>query len=287
MATMIPPLPDRPSDGHKGTFGRVLICGGSNGMAGAVALAGVSALRSGAGLVTLAIPQAIGGAVSAIEPSYMTIPLADDSDGRISHGALPALESKLAEMNAAAIGPGLGRSADLDQIVKQLYRRAANPLVIDADALNSLADQSDILTDHAGPRVLTPHPGEFGRLLGLSVSDVQQNREKLAQEFAAEHQTTLVLKGAGTIVTDGNYTYTNETGNAGMATGGTGDILTGVIVSLIAQGMTPFDAASLAVYVHGHAGDLAAEELSQRGMIASDLIEFIPYAWRDLESQIQ
>jgi len=214
----------------------------------------------------------------------MTIPLKDDSYGRISQEAIPVLNTKLAAMDSAALGPGLGRSSDLDRIVNQLYRTSELPLVLDADALNSLADQSEIISEHAGPRVLTPHPGEFGKLLGVDTSRVQRDRQALAMEFAAKNQLTIVLKGPETIVTDGEDCYVNQTGNAGMATGGSGDVLTGMIVSLIAQKMTPFDASVLGVYAHGLAGDLAASELSQRGMIASDLIKYLPYAWKKIES---
>ncbi|MDB4439926.1 NAD(P)H-hydrate dehydratase [Planctomicrobium sp.] len=284
MNDAIPQLPIRPADGHKGTFGRLMIVGGSTGMAGAVSLSGMSALRSGAGLVSLAVPESIVGSVSVMEPSYMTIPLKDDSYGRISQEAIPVLNTKLAAMDSAALGPGLGRSSDLDRIVNQLYRTSELPLVLDADALNSLADQSEIISEHAGPRVLTPHPGEFGKLLGVDTSRVQRDRQALAMEFAAKNQLTIVLKGPETIVTDGEDCYVNQTGNAGMATGGSGDVLTGMIVSLIAQKMTPFDASVLGVYAHGLAGDLAASELSQRGMIASDLIKYLPYAWKKIES---
>lgn len=284
MNNTIPQLPIRPPDGHKGTFGRLLMVGGSSGMAGAVSLSGMSALRSGAGLVSLAVPESIAGSVSVMEPSYMTIPLKDDLHGRISEDAFPVLNTKLSVMDSAAFGPGLGRSSDLDQIVNQLYRTSELPLVLDADALNSLADQPEIMSVHAGPRVLTPHPGEFGRLLGVETSCVQSNREALTMEFAAKNQLTIVLKGPETIVTDGEQCYVNQTGNAGMATGGSGDVLTGIIVSLIAQKMSPVDASVLGVYAHGLAGDLAASELSQRGMIASDLIEYLPYAWKKIES---
>lgn len=280
----LPALPDRPDDGHKGTFGRATIVGGCTGMAGSVSLAGMGALRSGAGLVSLAVPDVILPTVAAFEPSYLTISISSDSHGRISYDALTTLESRLATAGAGAIGPGLGRSEDLDRMVNQLYRTSVHPLVFDADALNALADQPDVLQDHVGIRILTPHPGEFARLIRNEASFVQKNRESLALQFAADHKVILVLKGAGTIVTDGFRVYTNDTGNSGMGTGGTGDVLTGVIVSLLAQGMSAFEAAQLGVYAHGIAGDLAAEELSKRAMIATDLLEFLPYAWKLIDN---
>ncbi len=281
----LPSLPDRPDDGHKGTFGRTVIVGGSTGMAGSVSLSGMGALRSGAGLVSLAVPSTILSTVAAFEPSYLTISLASDAHGRISYDALPALESRVAIADAGAVGPGLGRSEDLDRVVSQLYRTSVRPLVFDADALNALADQPEVLKDHVGGRVLTPHPGEFSKLIGKETSYVQQNRESLALQFAADHKVILVLKGAGTIVTDGLRVFTNQTGNSGMGTGGTGDVLTGVIVGLLAQGMSAFEATQLAVYIHGLAGDLAAVELTPRGMIATDLLEFLPYAWKELDEE--
>ncbi len=280
----LPALPDRPDDGHKGTFGRAIIVGGSTGMAGSVSLAGMGALRSGAGLVSLVVPDVILPTVAAFEPSYLTIPLTGDSHGRITYDALPAIESRLAIANAGAVGPGLGRSEELDRMVSQVYRTTVHPLVFDADALNALAGHPEVLKDHVGVRVLTPHPGEFAKLIGKEISFVQQNRESLALQFAADHKVVLVLKGAGTIVTDGLRVYTNQTGNSGMGTGGTGDVLTGVIVSLLAQGMSAFEAAQLGVCAHGIAGDLAAEELTPRAMIASDLLEFLPYAWKEIQN---
>lgn len=285
QVTKIPSLPRRPVAGHKGTFGRVLIFGGSTGMSGAIALCGMGALRSGTGLVSLALPASVMSIVATLEPSYLTIPLDEDEEGKISGAAIPRFSILVEGKDAVAMGPGMGRSQALDRLVEQLYRQVEKPLVIDADALNSLAERPELLPHHAGPRILTPHPGEFSRLLGCNVSTVQGNRESLAMQFADENQVLLILKGHKTLVTDGQKIYVNQTGNPGMGTGGTGDALTGIVAALLAQKLDPFEAAQLAVFVHGLAGDLAAEELSQYGMTASDLIEFLPYAWKIMEEQ--
>ena len=278
-------LPVRPADGHKGTFGFALIIGGSRGMTGAVALAGMAALRGGAGLVRLAVPDVCLETVAGFEPAYMTIPLPCDVQGRMVGSAQSVLAEHLTWATAVAVGPGIGRSDELDRLVPKLYREVPKPLVVDADALNALAaDGVPTLPDDAPPRILTPHPGEFARLLGgKKVSP--EDRDKAADAFAAKHRLTLVLKGHHTRVTDGERFYINQTGNPGMGTGGTGDILTGLITALLCQGLSPWDAARLGVYAHGRAGDLAAAELGQISMIAPDLIRFLPQAMRECEEE--
>jgi NAD(P)H-hydrate epimerase len=279
------PLPSRPVDGHKGTFGHVLIVGGSRGMSGAAALAGSSALRGGAGLVTVAAPESIVSIVAAIEPSYLTLPLPEDDGGRIAATALPLIDERAAHCDVVAVGPGWGQSGDLSQLAADLYASLNKPLVVDADALNALARQPDILSRHPGPRVLTPHPGEFARLTGSDAKSVQSHREELARDLAAKHSVVLVLKGRHTIITDGGSLHINPTGNSGMATGGTGDVLTGLIAALIAQNLSPLDAARTGAYLHGLAGDLAAAELSEPGLIASDLPRYLCHAWRAVQTQ--
>lgn len=275
----LPRLAPRAPDSHKGDFGRVLVIGGSQGMAGAVALAGLSALRSGAGLVTLATASACQPTVASFEPSAMTVPLPCDRDGRVTTAALPVLETYLHNATAVALGPGLGRSDELVQFVGRLYREVTQPMVVDADALNALAQQPEILSQAAGPRVLTPHPGEFGRLTGRDSIPLDE-RETLAIQFAARTGVVLVLKGHHTVITDGQRIALNTTGNPGMATGGTGDILTGIITALVGQKLAPYEAARLGCHVHGLAGDLAASELGEISLIASDLIKFLPTAWQ-------
>ena len=282
--THLPPLPDRSADGHKGTFGKVLVIGGSLGMSGAAALAGLGALRGGAGLVYVAVPESIVPTVAAIEPSYLTVPL-PETDGRIDGAAIAKLQDLLPEFDAVALGPGIGQSDKLTELVAALFRSVEGPLVLDADALNAFADrfaEHPAEIDTLGARILTPHPGEFARLIGRDIATVENNREELAAEFAARHRVVLVLKGHCTVITDGQRLAINTTGNNGMATGGSGDVLTGLTTALLAQKMSPFEAAQLAVHLHGLAGDLAAEELSQPGMIASDLPRFLPAAWKHM-----
>lgn len=282
--TSQPPLPPRPDDAHKGTFGRVLIIAGSRGMSGAAILSGTAALRGGAGLVYVAAPEGIVPIIAGYEPSYLTIPLTEDADGRIAGGATSLLLERLRSMQAAAVGPGMGQSDALEQLVSKLYSTVETPLVVDADALNLLARTPGLLSEHAGPRILTPHPGEFARLTGLKVAGDPEERQRSAAAFAARQGVVVVLKGAGTVITDGARIAVNTTGNSGMATGGTGDVLTGLIAALVAQGLEPFAAAQLGVYVHGLAGDLAAQSHSQRGLIASDLLAGLCRAWIELEA---
>jgi NAD(P)H-hydrate epimerase len=281
-ANGLPSLETRKPDSHKGTYGRALLVGGSIGMSGAIAMAGAATLRSGAGLVQLAVPEKCLAIVAVYEPSYMTVPLECDADGRIAALARTHLTGLVQQATVAACGPGLGQSAEIVELVAWMYTHWPQPMVIDADGLNALAARPDVLANAAGPRVLTPHPGEFGRLTGRSTSDVQRNRQAMAEEFAARHGVVLVLKGQHSIVTDGQQTRFNSTGNPGMATGGTGDILTGVVTGLLAQGLSPYEAAALGAHVHGLAGDLAAAELGQVSLIASDLLRYLPKAFQSL-----
>ncbi len=276
----IPQLPSRAVDSHKGSYGRVVLIGGSIGMSGAISLAGLGALRGGAGLVYLACPRSVWSAVAAIEPSYLTVPLPEDSLGRLAIPSIPDIMTACQNADAVAIGPGLGQSDELREVVSQVIRGVDVPCVVDADALNLLVERQGLFASARSLRVLTPHPGEFSRLTGLPIREIQAHRESLAVEFAQRHRVVLVLKGAGTIVTDGDRLFINRTGNPGMATGGTGDVLTGLITALIAQGADPFDAACLGCHLHGLAGDIAAEELSPPGMIASDLPKYLPLAWK-------
>ncbi|MBN2023872.1 MAG: NAD(P)H-hydrate dehydratase [Pirellulales bacterium] len=274
----LPSLPPRADDSHKGDFGLTLIVGGSRGMSGAVGLAGMAALRGGAGLVRLAVPDVCLDVIAAFEPSYMTVPLACDERGRIAAAAFDEIVRLAEPATVVAVGPGLGRSADLDELVGRLYRELAKPMVLDADALNALAAEPERLAKPGGPRVLTPHPGEFARLTGGSVAPDQ--RAEAAREFARRCGVVLVLKSHRTCVTDGTAVYENATGNPGMATGGSGDVLTGLVAALWRQGLGPLEAARLAVHLHGRAGDLAAEEVGQVSLVASDLVRYLPRAFR-------
>jgi ADP-dependent NAD(P)H-hydrate dehydratase len=281
----LPPPPARPEDANKGTFGRVLIVAGSRGMSGAACLSGLGSLRGGAGLVTIAAPAGIVPIIAAVESSYLTLPMPEDATGKISHAARAALESALPAQTTIAVGPGLGQSPALGGLVRWLFESVDRPGVFDADALNLLSAHPAALksrarsTDAVPPRVLTPHPGEFARLISSEIATVEKNRESLAAQFAAEHKLILVLKGHRTLITDGARVALNSTGNSGMATGGAGDVLTGLIAALLAQKMAPFDAAQLGVHLHGLAGDLAAKSLSEPGLIASDLPRWLGLAW--------
>jgi NAD(P)H-hydrate epimerase len=274
----LPVLPPRSAESHKGDYGRALLVGGSCGMSGAIGLAGLATLRGGAGLVTLAVPRSVQDVVAALEPSYMTRGLADE-DGHIAAAAADDIISLARGATVVAIGPGLGRSPALTHLVARVYREVDKPMVVDADALFALAERPEARHKPPAPRVLTPHPGEFARLTGDEPDDAR--RVEVAAKFAqrdATGNTIVVLKGHGTVVTDGTRFSVNQTGNPGMATGGAGDVLTGIITALLCQGLAPFDAARLGAYVHGLAGDLAADVVGQVSLIAADLIDYLPHA---------
>jgi NAD(P)H-hydrate epimerase len=246
----------------------------------------MACLRSGAGLVKLAVSECILETVAGFEASYMTVPLPCDSRGRIKLKSRRKLQQFITPATCIACGPGLGRSRRLQGMVRALYESVEQPMVIDADGLNALAASPHSLTKAAGPRILTPHPGEFARLARLDTQGVVPREEQVAaaQQLAGQHGVIILLKGHRTVITDGAQTVENTTGNPGMATGGTGDILTGVITALVCQGLSPFDAAVLGAHVHGLAGDLAAAELGQVSLIASDLLRFLPAAFKQVQS---
>jgi ADP-dependent NAD(P)H-hydrate dehydratase len=283
----IPKLPMRRPESNKGDFGRVLIVGGSRNMPGAPALAALAALRSGAGLVTVAVPRSIQQTVVSLVPCATSIALAEDEDGLISEQAAHDLSKLILEQkkfDVVAVGPGLGK-APVGSLIQDLNRNKI-PNVIDADGLNILAG-TDWHGQLSGPCVITPHPGELARLLGLTVSEIQSNREYQAQHAVSlmrknsgTKAAVALLKGIGTVVTDGEQIYINTTGNPGMATGGSGDILTGIIAALIGQKLSPFQAAVLGAYIHGRAGDLAAKQLGEISLIASDLVDFLSVAFQ-------
>jgi NAD(P)H-hydrate epimerase len=276
----LPWLPERSKESHKGNFGLALLVGGSQGMAGAISLTGMAALRGGAGLVRLAVPDVCLAAVAGFDPSYMTVALPSDRKGRISIDARALVTAHAAEATVVGCGPGMGRSFGLNALIGWLYTNLAKPMVIDADGLNALAARPYLLGQPAGPRILTPHPGEFARLLGQR-RVAPEERQRVAVEMAKRFGAIIVLKTHESCVTDGRRCTTNTTGNPGLATGGTGDVLTGLIASLTCQGLSPFDAATLGVHLHGLAGDLAAAELGQQSMTARDLIQYLPAAFRE------
>jgi ADP-dependent NAD(P)H-hydrate dehydratase len=277
----VPVLPPRPRDSHKGRFGHVLVVAGSRGMAGAAALCGVSALRSGAGLVRVACPAEVQPTVASLEPSYMTYPLPCDQDGLIRlEPAQPVLERLIAPADVIAVGPGLGQSEDVRKLVRFLITGTDKPMVIDADGLNALVGQTDLLSGLKRPVILTPHPGEFARLSNCKTAAVQEDRVARAAELASRSEPlVVVLKGAGTVVSDGKRYYVNTTGNPGMATAGAGDVLTGVVAALLAQKLPAFEAAQLGVFIHGLAGDVARDQNGETGLIAGDLVDALPDAF--------
>jgi len=269
----LPRLPRRAADGHKGTYGKVLVVAGSRTMSGAAVLCGSAALRGGAGLVQVACPAAVQPVVAAGNPCYTTLPIRQHADGAFSEGAADDVVEPGRAATVLAVGPGLGRTPDVAALVRELLSELPQlPAVVDADGLNVLAPWADEFRGRPARLVLTPHPGEFARLTGGPV--------------AARSGVVLVLKGAGTVVTDGTRVYRNPTGNPGMATGGAGDVLTGLVAALIGQQLPAFDAAVLGSWVHGRAGDLAAAVLGQTGLTATDLIGHLPAALRELESRI-
>jgi hydroxyethylthiazole kinase-like uncharacterized protein yjeF len=277
--TEVPKLPPRKADSNKGTYGRILVVAGSRGMSGAAVLCGSAALRGGAGLVKVATPCEVWPMVAVGNTCYMTVPLDQDKQtSALSAAALDKVLELARGSDVLAVGPGLGQGAELSNFLGELIRQVACPLVMDADALNVCAKRMPILDKKAGPIIITPHPGEFGRLLGKTVAEVQAARAALAVTFARRHELIVLLKGHGTIVTDGKRLYVNTTGNPGMATAGSGDVLTGLIAALLGQGLPPFEAAQLGAHVHGLAGDLACVDLGEAGLIAIDLIDYLPHA---------
>jgi len=278
-------LPPRPADGYKNTFGKVLIFAGSTGLTGAATMASLSALRSGAGMVILGCPRSLNAILEEKLTEVMTEPLPETEAGSLAARAYDAAERVLTWADVLALGPGLSTHPETREFVHRVLTLQSRPMVIDADGLNNLQGQTDLLAQYGGPLVLTPHPGEFARLSGLKKQEIEADRIGAARRFAREWNVTLLLKGAPTLIaTPEGDVFFNPTGNAGMATAGSGDVLTGLIAGFLAQGLSALHAALLGAFVHGLAGDLAAFELGQRGMIAGDLIDYLPDVLQDLES---
>ena len=278
-------MPPRPLSSHKGSYGRVLVVAGSTGMTGAAALTSEAALRAGAGLVTLATPKHLNPILEGLLPEVMTLPLPETDAGSLSVSATSAiLEFTVKTKSVLAIGPGLSQHPETVSLVHQLIRENREQglnlrMVIDADGLNALAQDRETVSFLNRDTVLTPHPGEMARLTNTSVPVLEKDRIRTAQQFANEHGVTLVFKGAPTVTSDPNGNlWINSTGNPGMATGGMGDVLTGVIAGLMAQGIPSENAAALGVYLHGLAGDIAAERTGMHGLIASDVLKLVPKA---------
>lgn len=269
--TVLSNLPDRDPWGHKGTFGKLLLLCGSRGFTGAAYLAAMGALRTGAGLVFLGVPESIYAieAVKLNEPVVFPLP---DQDGKLSALAVPEILKRLPQMDAVLVGCGLGQSDGTLAVVKAVLENAKCPVVLDADGINVLATHKDILRGRSGSTILTPHDGEFGRFGG----SIGPDRMASAETYARQWNSIVLLKGHETCVTDGEAGYINRTGNPGMATGGSGDVLAGIIVSFLGQGIPPLEAAACGAWLHGAAGDLCAKELGQYGMLPTDMLLRLP-----------
>jgi ADP-dependent NAD(P)H-hydrate dehydratase len=282
----IPKLKPRAKEAHKGNFGKVCIIGGSIGMSGAAALAGKAALRTGSGLVRVATPKSVLPIIASIEPSFTTIPLPEDNEGKIATDSINTILNFIPDNDCLAFGPGVGITSEVRSVLEKLLEQEGLRLVIDADGLNNLSKINDWPQIKKADCILTPHPGEMKRLwTGIIRTTLPADRKMQAIEMANRTKAVVVLKGAGTVVTDGKKLYINKTGNPGMATGGTGDVLTGIITSLVGQGFSNFDAAVLGVYVHGLAGDIAAKKIGQISLIATDLIDCLGEAFKKIKTK--
>jgi hydroxyethylthiazole kinase-like uncharacterized protein yjeF len=270
-------LRPRPRDSHKGTFGKVAVIAGSTGLTGAAHLSSLAALRTGAGLVTLGIPAALNPVMEQKLTEVMTYPLEDRGLGHLVTESLRDITELLKDKDVLAFGPGCGKNQGVFEILRNILGHFHIPIVIDADGLNHISRDMSLLRTHHAPVILTPHPGEMSRLTGLGVEEILSRPVETAARAAAKYSCIVLLKGAASIVAEpGGKVYINASGNAGMAKGGSGDVLTGMIASFIAQGYPPFEATVLGCYIHGRAGEEAAGRLGETGMIAGDLIDAIP-----------
>lgn len=264
-------LPDRDPWAHKGCFGKILLLCGSRGFTGAAALAARAALRTGAGLVYLGVPESIYAieAVKLDEPIVFPLP---DEDGKLSQLAVGEIVERLPKMDAVLVGPGLGQSSGVLEVVESVLEHFSGPVVVDADGINVLSAHRDLLRGRSYPTIVTPHDMEFARLGGVIAEDRMESASRLAQDLGC----IVLLKGHETVITDGHTCYRNLTGNPGMAVGGSGDVLSGMIVSLLGQGIDPLEASACAAWLHGAAGDLCAKAMGQYGMLPSDMVEALP-----------
>jgi NAD(P)H-hydrate epimerase len=261
---------------HKGDCGRILIIAGSAGMTGAGVLASKSALRAGAGVVLWAIPKSLNLVAESLTTEVMSLPLPETPSGSPSMSAREILVEAAREADCVVMGPGLPVAGDTGELMRLLIPEIYAPLVLDGGAFSAIGDEVLIFRKRQGPTIITPHPGEMGHLTHKPSAEVQKNRRELAVKYASLSGTVVALKGAETIVTDGKEVYLNHSGNPGMATAGSGDVLVGVIAALVGQGLKTLEATKLGVYLHGRAGDHAAAELGQHSMIASDIIAHLP-----------
>ena len=276
-------LAPRPRETNKGSYGHALVIGGSVGKAGAAAMAGFAALRAGAGLSTVATARSALSTVAGFHPELMTEPLEETEAGTISRKALDSVASLVERKSVLAVGPGISRHKETSEFVRGMVRQCTVPMVLDADALNAFEGSAEELMGRSRSIVITPHPGEMSRLTGMTIAEIQANRIEVARKFAKEHEIIVVLKGHRTLIASPQgEVWANPTGNPGMATGGTGDVLTGIVAGLIAQyPQRVFEATVLGVFLHGLAGDLAANVLGENSLVATDLVQYLPeaFAW--------
>ena len=274
----------RRKDSHKGDFGTALAICGARGMSGAAVIAASAAVRCGAGIVKCAVPEGICGIVAGYMPEYMVYPMPQTESGGLSIRAYDEIIELANKCDAVLIGCGLGSDVQTANLVKSLLKKINKPIVLDADGINAIADDISILKKMSAPAVLTPHPGEMARLCGVTSKEIQSNRFKYAREFAQENDIILLLKGANTIVACGDTAYINLTGSPAMATAGSGDMLSGMILSFITQGMGMADAVRAAVCMHGLAGEMAEKKYSQRFVTPSDMINELAELFSEFEN---
>ncbi len=278
-------FPERKSNSHKGTFGTLLFIGGSYEMPGAAYLASTAAVNSGVGIVKVAFPDAAYSAIATKTVEQVLVPLKSNDNGRISSKALSRIDKELNSCSAVVVGCGMGADSDTEMVVRYVIENSTVPVILDADGINAIKDNIDILDNAKTNVIITPHPGEMARLAKCSTADVQSNRGAILKAFTKAHNSILVLKGESTLVGSslGDSVYINTTGNAGMATGGSGDVLAGLIGSFCAQGLEPFNAAIAGAYIHGEAGDTVSEKYSQMGNTPSKIILELPLTLKKYE----
>lgn len=277
----------RPKDSHKGNYGHLFIIGGSPGLTGAVCLAGISALRSGCGLVTIGIPEGLNQIIEIKLTEVMSLPLPETNDHYLSYKAFnKAIEFIEKKADAVLIGPGISLHNETKKFVKKIIPEIKKPLVIDADALKIISEEIELLNFLNKP-ILTPHLGEMSYLTKMKTDEIQREREKVAEDFAKRYNVIVVLKGYRTIVTDGEKTYINLTGNPGMAKGGSGDVLAGIIGSFLAQGEEKFVSAKYGVLIHGLAGDISVKEKGEISLLPTDIVEKLPDVFNYLKRRVK
>lgn len=281
-AAIIKKIKPRAKDTHKGDYGHVFVLAGSVGLTGAAYLCCQGTLLSGSGLVTLGIPKSLNPIMEIKLTEVMTLPLDETDEQSLSSASQDKILNFVSKVDALAIGPGISRNTQTQDLIRNLIVRIDRPIVLDADGINAFEGFASKLKEVNAPLVITPHPGEMSRLIKKNINDIQRDREGIAKDFSRKFNSVVVLKGFKTVVANKDEIYVNESGNPGMATGGVGDILTGMIASLIGQGLDPFGAAKLACYVHGLAGDLALKEEGEISLTAGSILKYLPKAFKSL-----